>query len=274
MRNRLKRFAMQSTLFNEKVGHSDSEATFYIKALESILKNKKRQIAFRRIYDYREILEHVDYQLGKEYLNQIKQKHPRDWQELVRLNLKNDNFGKPRRYKYKNIDRVSPTTLRYIATGLDIGREFSLQGNEVIAEIGVGYGGQASVLNRLFGIKKFYFFDLHQALEIAHLYLQNTNHDLICKNGDLKDEKMQYDLVISNYAFSELAIDLQNIYLNNVILKSGRGYMIMNSGKENISGRTTNKMKLNELLELIPNSKIKDEIPKTGPDNYVLTWGN
>ena len=39
------------------------------------------------------------------------------------------------------------------------------------------------------------------------------------------------DLVISNYAYSELNLDLQNAYYENVIKNAKRVYMILNRGE-------------------------------------------
>jgi hypothetical protein len=39
------------------------------------------------------------------------------------------------------------------------------------------------------------------------------------------------DLVISNYAYSELNLDLQNVYYENVIKNAKRVYMILNRGE-------------------------------------------
>jgi hypothetical protein len=41
-----------------------------------------------------------------------------------------------------------------------------------------------------------------------------------------------YDLVISNYAFSELPSELQTRYIEKIILKAKRGYLTINSGKK------------------------------------------
>jgi len=81
-------------------------------------------------------------------------------------------------------------------------------------------------------------------------------------------------LVISNYAFSELPLELQKIYIEKVIRKSKRGYLIMNSGMNNFSGRSDGKLHLAELRTLLPVFEILDEIPNTGPDNYVIVWGH
>ena len=83
-----------------------------------------------------------------------------------------------------------------------------------------------------------------------------------------------WDLVISNYAFSELPYLVQEQYIKNVILKSKNGFMIMNSGRTNITGRSTGKHSISDLLKIIPNSRICEEEPLTGPDNFILIWEN
>ena len=89
-------------------------------------------------------------------------------------------------------------------------------------------------------------------------------------NSDSKS----WDLVISNYAFSELPYLVQEHYIKNVILKSKNGFMIMNSGRTNITGRSTGKHSVSDLLRIIPNSRICEEAPLTGPDNFIIIWGN
>ena len=83
-----------------------------------------------------------------------------------------------------------------------------------------------------------------------------------------------WDLVISNYAFSELPRKLQEIYIDKVLLKSQRGYLIMNSGRENFTNRSVGKLNLKELQDLLPSFEVLEEMPKTGPDNYVIIWGH
>ena len=52
-----------------------------------------------------------------------------------------------------------------------------------------------------------------------------TEHKTL--NDDFDDNN--YDLVISNYAFSELDYKLQSFSINNIINKSKYCYMIINS---------------------------------------------
>jgi hypothetical protein len=80
---------------------------------------------------------------------------------------------------------------------------------------------------------------------------------------------MKPDLVISNYAFSELSRELQKQYLENVILPSKRGYITWNSS----SVGHEKCYSIDELVRAIPNSRIKAEVPNTGVGNVIIFWG-
>ena len=273
LRNKLRRLVLSKTTFNETQGKSDSQVTFYEQQLSRLLKSKKRLSDFRRKYDYREILEHVTYTQGKSYLEQIQEYSPQNYIELIEKNKANDLFGNPYEYQYPGVGRVSPTTLRYISTAIDIFETIGLNKESVVAEIGVGYGGQAAILERMYGIRNYSAFDLPSVIQLSNVYLNSVNSKLkFTSSGLSSDKNTTWDVVISNYAFSELHRDLQLSYIEHVITKSKSGYMIMNSGRSNITGRSEGKLSLNEIRNYIPNLQVKEEVPLTGPDNYIIYW--
>lgn len=273
LRNKIRRLVLSKTTFNETQGKSDSQVTFYEQQLSRLLKSKKRLSDFRRKYDYREILEHVTYTQGKSYLEQIQEYSPQNYIELIEKNKANDLFGNPYEYQYPGVGRVSPTTLRYISTAIDIFETIRLNKESVVAEIGVGYGGQAAILERMYGIRNYSAFDLPSVIQLSNVYLNNVNSKLkFTSSGFSSDKNTTWDVVISNYAFSELHRDLQLSYIEHVIAKSKSGYMIMNSGRSNITGRSEGKLSLNEIRNYIPNLQVKEEVPLTGPDNYIIYW--
>ena len=273
LRNKIRRLVLSKTTFNETQGKSDSQVTFYEQQLSRLLKSKKRLSDFRRKYDYREILEHVTYTQGKSYLEQIQEYSPQNYIELIEENKANDLFGNPYEYQYPGVGRVSPTTLRYISTAIDIFETIRLNKESVVAEIGVGYGGQAAILERMYGIRNYSAFDLPSVIQLSNVYLNNVNSKLkFTSSGLSSDKNTTWDVVISNYAFSELHRDLQLSYIEHVITKSKSGYMIMNSGRSNITGRSEGKLSLNEIRNYIPNLQVKEEVPLTGPDNYIIYW--
>ena len=273
LRNKIRRLVLSKTTFNETQGKSDSQVTFYEQQLSRLLKSKKRLSDFRRKYDYREILEHVTYTQGKSYLEQIQEYSPQNYIELIEKNKANDLFGNPYEYQYPGVGRVSPTTLRYISTAIDIFEIIRLNKESVVAEIGVGYGGQAAILERMYGIRNYSAFDLPSVIQLSNVYLNSVNSKLeFTSSGLSSDKNTTWDVVISNYAFSELHRDLQLSYIEHVITKSKSGYMIMNSGRSNITGRSEGKLSLNEIRNYIPNLQVKEEVPLTGPDNYIIYW--
>jgi hypothetical protein len=239
------------------------------------MQNESNLRNFRRKYDYREILEHVSYGLGKEYLKLIIEELQDEFQYIIEANSRNDSFGNPYIYNYMNSLRVSPTTLRYIYTALDIRKTVGVTSSDSIVEIGVGYGGQAAILESTFKIRNYHAFDLTEVIDLANVFLREIRSEIrFARESIAHHSCISWDLAISNYAFSELHRDLQIEYLENVLSKASRGYMIMNSGRSNKTGRNQGKLRIDEICEYLPYAKIKEEIPLTGPDNYILYWVN
>lgn len=231
---------------------------------------------FRRNYIYNKILEHVPKSMGQDYLDIIEKKSrvkfsDSDWDNFT----KNDLYGKPKSYSYIINERtrvVSPTTLRYVKVLQDIITLFDVEKIKNIAEIGVGYAGECRILTSYFSISKYSLFDLPEVLGLSRRYLNMFgNMDKISfVDGTKIMVEDDYDFVISNYAFSELVRDVQNIYLDKVILKSKAGYITWNS----LSYDVLDGYSLDELLKLIPGSSVIAEEPLTAPNNCIIIWGN
>lgn len=272
-RNYSRRKLKKKTLFSSSNQESDSQASFYQNAVSTINANSRAMRRFRRVYDYREILEHVDYSLGREYFEHAKLNEPQVWGSLNEFK-RNDLLGKPRTFYFEEIGRISPTTLRYIAVATDIRREFGNSKLTRIVEIGGGYGGQAAILRKLNMWDEYFIFDLPEVQNLIQRYLSFIGIGMIDFPKINTVNSCEYDLVISNYAFSELPRKIQDEYLDKVILKARRGFMLMNSGKSNATGRSDGKISVEELQRIIPNLQELPEIPLTSPDNYLLVWQN
>lgn len=222
---------------------------------------------------YTRILEHITEKQGHEYLDVIEKLNvlrPEDWQEFA----KNDNYGGPRKYAYniggKNI-MLSPTTLRYAKVLCDIMTNFNMHEIQSVAEIGIGYGGQCRLIRAKFPEIRYTLFDLPEVLGLAECYL--TKYETCRKNIRYVDGghlylNDSYDLVISNYAFSELRREIQDMYLEKVILKSKRGYITWNSIALDVFGGYS----VDELLGKIPGSVRIDEVPLTHKNNCIILW--
>lgn len=256
---------------------SDSEGTSYVRAVERFLSRPSRLSRFRKNLEYRLILEHVSYKQGLQYFDQINLLNPDLLNRMIEFK-ENDNFGKPATYSYSGGLRVSPTTIRYVAVAAHLKSIFASEAIKSVAEIGVGYGGQCSVLCKVFPLDSYSMFDLDPVLTLTSKYLEAVNPRAariatMLQLDNLEAPDGGWDLAISNYAFSELPRSLQLEYVQKVLTQSKRGYMIMNSGRTDFTGRSVGKLTLAEIQEILPGSRVLEEVPNTGIDNYVLIWG-
>ncbi len=232
---------------------------------------------FRRNFIYNRVLEHVPQYQGQEYLDVINKNNKLKYTEADWDNFaKNDLYGNPRMFSYEVNGKsriLSPTTLRYAKVLQDIVTLFDTDKIKSIAEIGIGYAGQCRILTSYVpGIESYSLFDLPEVLKLAKKYLSNfgSTDKINFIDGTNITVDGEYDFVISNYAFSELIRDVQDIYLQKVILKSKAGYMTWNS----LSCDVLDGYKLEELLEMIPGSSVIAEEPLTATNNCIIIWGN
>lgn len=230
---------------------------------------------FKNTPVYSGIVENVSYEQGLEYLDAIKKQSPEllDYLEAFKLN---DSIGSPKKFHYEGIGEISPTTLRYIKMALDIKMLFGSLDQCSIVEIGGGYGGQCKVLADIFHFKKYTIIDLPGPLALAKRFLKELevqNVHFLSFNSVIPDRA--FDLVISNYAFSECTSDMQHRYIEDVFTLSNKGHLLCNNFPTNdpLSHLFSNKI---ETLEKLSNQDIPwielQENPKTSPDNYLIVW--
>lgn len=221
---------------------------------------------FRRNKIYQKTLEHVSFDLGKAYLQEI----PKSLFEKMDSFKKNDEWGNPELYEYPQIGKISPSTLRYIKVLGDLLNLFETLDNLNICEIGVGYGGQCRIINSVTSPNHYTLVDIQPALMLTQRYLDNYILNSVVSYKTMNELEIQkYDLVISNYAFSELPRNIQDVYLNKIILNSKKGYITFNE----MVPEYFNSYKRDELIDIIPNSHINEEIPLTHPKNCIIVWG-
>jgi putative sugar O-methyltransferase len=274
----LKMRNLKTRLSSARPTASDSEKTYYAQFVKAAIEDESQFHKFRKNYAYRQILEHVTYTQGVEYLETLAlygESSPGKFQNFVRDSR---GIGSPREYEYTNYGLVSPTILRYLAIAAEINYIFDFESPITLAEIGIGYGGQFAALQQLLDISNYLTFDLPQVQKLTQKFLVAIGtREETCKiqsQDILSVTETKCDLLVSNYAFSELPREIQLDYLQKVLKNSSCGYMIMNSGLLNKTGRTNGKLSLKEILKSLPHAEVFDEIPKTGPDNYLLIWGH
>jgi hypothetical protein len=185
---------------------------------------------FKRDPRYTAILEHVSPEHGQKYFNGILQ-YELD-EELVQAFKENDKLGGSNVVYYgEPFGEVSPSTLRYIQNSLDIANFVGEGDLSKIVEIGGGYGGLCKTISCLCDFDEYHIYDIQQASRLQEKYLSNFDVGEKVSFHSSVDPIEDVDLVISNYAYSELSLDLQDAYYENVIKNAKRVYMILNRGE-------------------------------------------
>ena len=139
-----------------------------------------------------------------------------------------------------------------------------------IIEIGAGYGGQCLVLNKLFTPSEYTIVDLDESSDLSKKYLKiNDINPRVIKISEIDDINENFDIVISNYAYSELNKDLQDLYYDKIIKRSKNGYLTYNfiSNLCNIDSYNREEV-FNKFAE--KRIKILDETPKTFENNLII----
>lgn len=234
-------------------------------AEETVFKNFKSHPSFQQI------LEHVSYKTGREYLDVILRMDP-SIATLFDKFRENDAIGCPVVYQYEMHGLFSPTTLRYIKVACDLKKQFGDLSKMHIVEIGGGYGGQCKILADLTGFASYTVIDIPEGLALTKKYLslhgiQNVHY---IENKRLEEVK-SYDLLISNYAFSEIDRVEQELYLKCVIGPTKNGYMTMNFLTQYLGS-----IPIDELVPILLSTKkrpqVQKEYPNTHPDNLIVSW--
>lgn len=251
---------------------SDSDNGRYVASVQEAVRDYNAFNNFKRDPRYQEILEHVSYEHGKMYLNIIESESP-DLLLDIDSYKDNDLIGGATTYEYPNVGQISANTLRYIKVASDIRNLFGSDIGDKIAEIGVGYGGQMLISDKILKFKQYDLFDLPPVLDLTRKYLEShilkSSYNTLTLNQHRGDT--DYDLVISNYAFSELPAKLQLVYIQKIISRSSRGYMTMNSGLPNCP-YSQGKLSLDQLQNLLPSFRTVSDNHR--PDqNYIIVWG-
>lgn len=259
--------------FHRSEFRSDSENGRYAASVDHALRSQRAFDNFKRDKNYREILEHVSRAKGAQYIEILQSRNDGILDLGLNSVLVSDDIGNPIKYNYEGFPvPLSPTTLRYLKVASDLRLLF---GDELgnVAEIGCGYGGQALVNDQLLKVQSATLFDLPIVAKLIERYL-----DSYLLNGGYratsinKETKNSFDLIISNYAFSELPRVLQIGYINKVISGSKRGYLTMNSGTG--SDRSDGKLTLEELRDLLPSFEVFENPPHVSPFHYIIVWGH
>ena len=249
---------------NESRHSSLSDKQSYVDICKAAVESEEVFEKFKRNIDYREILEHVSWKHGYQYLRMIKK--PEVLSNLVFQN--SQDVGGAIKYKFDNLGYLSPTQIRYAKISQDLlENEGSLDGYTVV-EIGVGNCGQALHLMGLGLIKSYVLVDIPEVLNLGRKILYNNPNFAKFKFvSAFEDTSLDSDLVISNYAYSELDLGAQEDYFRRFLSRANSGYLLYNYIK-----KEEGNLSADDLMLRIPSASIKPEEPLTFPGNVLFTW--
>lgn len=258
-------------------GSSISSSLPWPVAAEAFATGARSSAGFRRLKAVCDVVETVGPVDGSFYAGRI-----RDWDESVLDDPKIaeiDTWGTPIRWPgaLLGLPRAfSPTTLRYLATALWLKREGYVKPGGTVIEVGVGFGGLAA-MNAVVSGASTRMVDLPQVEAAARRMMEECGLGRFCVADEAGIDPGNCCLV-SNYAFTELAREIQDGYLEKHLKRAGRGVIVSNAGvfAATIGGRSDG-----ELLAMLRDAGLPAEIDRTaellGPADHfckvaILHW--
>lgn len=260
---------------SEKTVRTVSENESYLQLCHLAASKEDIFKHFKRHPVYTLMQEGDSFEEGKQYAELIsKQFSDQITSDLLEHFRRNDLLGFPRCYIFDGLGAFSATTLRYIKIACELKDLFgSLDGLRVV-QIGGGYGGQCKILSDLFRFKSYTLIDHPESLALAKKYLEQLNVpsvDFI--SLDQIPENGQFDLVISDFSFTESTTSLQKQLLAHVLSKSKKGYLICNFVPRHFRVRPLAKERLlKELKRKNISYQLFSETPPTGKDHFIVAW--
>ncbi len=254
-----------------KPNPSISENRVYPAFCQTAASNEQEFAHFKRHPIYNLIQEYTTFEEGADYLDWIDRCAPDLWNKVEHFR-QNDRLGDPRTFDYGKIGLFSPSTLRYIKMAGELKRAFGdLNGMRVI-EMGGGYGGQCKILSDLFAFQSYTIVDFPSNLALARAYLEKlgVRHVRFLTPEELRMEE-SYDLAISQYGFSECNRTVQKRYLERILARADRSYLVCAFYPKHFRIRPFGKEELLEKLTRLGLSyEMLPEEPLMGKDHFIL----
>jgi hypothetical protein len=233
----------------------------YLKVCKQAAEDDSVFASFKRNPAYTKILEHTSKLQGRIYFHSISLGTD-DVSLFVKSNwhkfLLNDGYGDPEAYLYDSL-KISPTTMQYIYVASKIS---AINGVKNICEIGGGYGGQCLVYSQCYTYDSYTIIDLPEAGMLQKKYLSKHLLKPLLFSPYTYPVGRRHDLVISNYALSEVTEPLQTQYVRDILLNSTHGYITCNGPIHAIL----------ELRDKFPALKITPDIEGERKENFIITW--
>jgi putative sugar O-methyltransferase len=203
----------------------DSAVVPYLSACRAAAQGSDFFKGFKSHPAYRHVLEHVSYEEGQQYLDEVEI----DYKDKLDEIKENDALGTPVTCSYKGVGTISPTTVRYLKNTSDIVNKFGTSFDSIV-EIGGGYGGLCKVMSSFVKFENYLLLDLEECNMLSRKYLSNFDLPTMSYQAEeIVDVEDNFDLLISNYALSECNRETQMMYVERFVKKSDKFYLMHNN---------------------------------------------
>lgn len=249
---------------------NDAQVRKYVDAVTAATTDNNSFVNFRQDGNIRQVIDIME-KTALDYKRMIPESFLSDnWDEIS----KGDMVGSPnRRIAIDKKRSLSTTTCRYAWNFYDMQQENLIHDDQHVVEIGGGFGGLCRMINSLSTPASYTIIDIPEVLKLARRYCEASGIDMsrVSTIPCTEVKEIRCDLLISNYAFTELDRIEQESYLKNIIDDATNGYITFNSN-------AAHKNKQYSLLELIARLEENhthvvqrnEEIYKS--KNVVITW--
>ena len=188
---------------------------------------------FRKIDSLCTQVSGANYNRAKGELDYILENNPSIITNNLDKILECDSFGSPTVHRFwsrtltiKCSDSISPPLYDLTKLAENFG---SLPSNLNVLEVGCGFGIETKIFHDLVGYKSYTHVDLPDMLKLQSVYLSHfniPNVKYINPSEDMKSVKDEYDLFLSNFAFTEISKDIQKFYFDSLITKCRMGIVL------------------------------------------------
>ena len=193
---------------------------------------------FKSNDNYIYMIEHVDLQQGRKYLELIQREAKISDEDIRAFSALNDAVGGPRK-EFFTVGLLSPSNLRYLFHAHLILTHLKELGQLTprIVELGGGYGGLCLAINFLcqrFGVnpQSYILVDLEAPSKLQAAFLSKFSIsfpvEFVISDTYGKDIPHTGMFLISNYCFSEISDNHQRAYISNLFPKVAHGFMAWN----------------------------------------------
>ena len=203
----------------------DSAVVPYLSACRAAAQGSDFFKGFKSHPAYRHVLEHVSYEEGQQYLDEVEI----DYKDKLDEIKENDALGTPVTCSYNGVGTISPTTVRYLKNTSDIVNKFGTSFDSIV-EIGGGYGGLCKVMSSFVEFENYLLIDLEECNMLSRKYLSNFDLPTMSYQAEeIVDVEDNFDLLVSNYALSECNRETQMMYVERFVKKSDKFYLMHNN---------------------------------------------